>query len=176
MHELGMLFGKIWAIVGVVGFILMIIFRNKDSDTEYQSELDEWSDYIDSELKKIDYKEIFNKLASNGMCILVADKNNPYDIIEYAPTDFPYVIIYPNETDSDYIELALFAESLWEGFTEHYSDRPVPKWEGIRPKELSTNNSFKGHRSIIDKWGAVFDDGSLKPKRTTQLRMGFMPE
>lgn len=193
MHELGMLFGKIWAIVGIVGFFGLFLYRVKDNE----SELDEWSEYIDKELKKIDYREVFNKLASDGMCILVADKDNQYDIIEKTPNNFPYVIIYPNETDSEYIELALYAESLWEGFVEHYSGRVVPKWKDIRPKEISSDSSFiygnvnrllgsghsysleddyRGKRTIIDKWGSVFDDGSLKPKSNVRLNMGFMPE
>ena len=81
------------------------------------------------ERRRGSYKKRLEVLLSKGMCILYASTDNPTEVMDRIPINFPYIIIYPNKSDIELEQVTAYGESLWTGWCEYYSGREVPKWD-----------------------------------------------
>ena len=134
------------------------------------------SDYKET-TQGIDTQNIKNrlkKLKKSGLCILIADDDNPTEVMDRIPENFPYIIIYPSQTDEEDELIVSYGESMWEGWCEYYRGRDIPKWNDINP-DKSVSSFITGNKnSIVSKWDEVL--AYEAPTERAVLRMGFMPE
>lgn len=177
----------------IVIFVSLVITAFGSGISAGLSDLEKFSPYYkennqDTSILKENIKTRLNNLKKSGICILLADDDNPAEVMDRIPENFPYIIIYPSQTDAEVERLVSYGESMWEGWCEYHKGREVLKWDDIKPKskedecrwaaeKYSLDRDYEGnfseHRTIINKWEAMLEPE--KPKQV-KLSLGFLPE
>jgi hypothetical protein len=149
------------------------------------SGLEEFSPYYESSKSmESDINKRIKLLEKRGMCVLFADKDNPPEVMDRIPLNFPYIIIFDTQSNSERSRLISYGESMWDGWCEYYNGRKVPVWDDIKPKPEDDGYRWQAERemangynldadysgnsitlpfvrgsknSVVDKWGPALD-------------------
>ena len=85
--------------------------------------------------KKLSIDWRLSLLRNAGLCVLMVDDENPTEVMDKIPENFPYIIIYPSQSDSEKDAIVSYGEAMWKGWIDYYGTRKIPKWDDIKPFE-----------------------------------------
>jgi len=85
--------------------------------------------------KKLSIDWRLSLLRNAGLCVLMVDDDNPTEVMDKIPENFPYIIIYPSQSDSEKDAIVSYGEAMWKGWVDYYGTRKIPKWDDIKPFE-----------------------------------------